>query len=334
MATKRFKDGAWRYTVKRKNLLQKPIYLSFHDEAEGDRYVHKLEALLDKGIIPDGLIKKKTRTLGNIISDYQDMNSVKPDDNAILNLIFKTDRNQPISELTYNWAETWVQKMKRQDNLSPGTIRHYVGALARCLDWALAKEYLTINPLRQLPKGYAQYTDIDARHADRKVDVENDRRLEPGEEEKIRATLTGDIALYFEIGLETAMRLSEIYSLTLDQIDLDRRTIFLDKTKNGHKRQVPISSTLLAVLRPLTEYPTYPKSKTNTARFSKQFTRAVKDVAPGFTFHCLRHEATSRLFERTTLTELEIMKITGHSGTRVLARYANLRASNLADKLW
>ena len=51
-------------------------------------------------------------------------------------------------------------------------------------------------------------------------------------------------------------------------------------------------------------------------------------------FHDLRHEATSRIFERTTLNEIEISKITGHRDPRMLRRYANLRASNLAEKLW
>ena len=51
-------------------------------------------------------------------------------------------------------------------------------------------------------------------------------------------------------------------------------------------------------------------------------------------FHDLRHEATSRLFERTSLTDAAIMRITGHKSHRMLMRYANLRGSTLADALW
>lgn len=54
----------------------------------------------------------------------------------------------------------------------------------------------------------------------------------------------------------------------------------------------------------------------------------------GLGFHDLRHEATSRLFERTTLAEAQIMKITGHKTHRMMMRYANLRGSDLADRLW
>ena len=51
-------------------------------------------------------------------------------------------------------------------------------------------------------------------------------------------------------------------------------------------------------------------------------------------FHDLRHEATSRFFERTKMSEFKIAKITGHKDMKSLARYANLRASNLAEEMW
>ncbi len=39
----------------------------------------------------------------------------------------------------------------------------------------------------------------------------------------------------FEMALESAMRLREMYTLTWDQVDFTQRTIFLEKTKNGDK---------------------------------------------------------------------------------------------------
>lgn len=54
--------------------------------------------------------------------------------------------------------------------------------------------------------------------------------------------------MLFDLALETAMRLSEMLTLTTQQVDLGRRTIFLEKTKNGSKRQVPMSSVLHRLL--------------------------------------------------------------------------------------
>lgn len=48
-------------------------------------------------------------------------------------------------------------------------------------------------------------------------------------------------------------------------------------------------------------------------------------------FHDLRHEATSRLAERLQMHEL--MKVTGHKTSRMLARYYHPRAVDLAHKL-
>jgi integrase len=51
-------------------------------------------------------------------------------------------------------------------------------------------------------------------------------------------------------------------------------------------------------------------------------------------FHDLRHDATARLYERTTLTDLPIAKITGHKSLHQMQRYAKLRRSDLARVFW
>ena len=49
-------------------------------------------------------------------------------------------------------------------------------------------------------------------------------------------------------------------------------------------------------------------------------------------FHDLRHEATSRLFEKG-LNPVEVATITGHKDTRMLMRYTHLRAGDLVGRL-
>ena len=275
--------------------------------------------------------------------------------------------------------------MKRVDNLSPGTIRHYVGALGRCFDWGAKRGIaaLAINPVRLLPKSYSQYNDHDIEEAkknggDVRTDIERDRRLEAGEEVRIREFLhnnpkpdgkerplklewQGALVLMYELALETAMRLREIYTLTTDQTDLPRKTIFLDRTKNGNKRQVPMSTRAIAAYESYLRWVAsgekkmggydlvqaegrlFPHwsgdlDKTYLHKVSTNLSHQFKRVFAGagladIGIHDLRHEATSRLFERTSLSDAQIMKITGHSSTEILLRYANLRASNLADYL-
>jgi len=49
--------------------------------------------------------------------------------------------------------------------------------------------------------------------------------------------------------------------------------------------------------------------------------------------HDLRHEAISRFFENTDLSEMEIAQISGHRDLQTLKRYTHLRAADLADRL-
>ena len=56
------------------------------------------------------------------------------------------------------------------------------------------------------------------------------------------------------------------------------------------------------------------------------------DFLQGLRFHDLRHEATSRLFERG-FNVMEVAAITGHKTLQMLKRYTHLRAEDLAKKL-
>lgn len=371
MATKRRRGDSWQYTIKRAGLLPQPVYLSFTSEAEGDEYVRRLEALLDRGVVPEELANTKAaaKDLRNQVTEYRSAQHISVDDAQLLPvLLSRLPIGITLPQLTFTWATEWVTTMKREQNLAPSTIRHYVGALSRALDWLAAHGALPMNPLRLLPRGYSTYTADDRVAVKRidgeaKTDQERDRRLEPGEEERIREILAGakpvgrqrpldlpkrdSLVLMFDIALETAMRMREIYTLERSQIDVARRTIFLDKTKNGSKRQVPMTSTLLAKLAeyerdfggrlfPFWEGDRSPLAlRRVSSKLSRQFERIF--VAAGCAdlgFHDLRHEATSRLYERTTLTDIKIANITGHRDPRQLKRYANLRASDLADQLW
>lgn len=374
MAMKRARGDAWEYTFKRAGVLDKPLYLTFQSEAEGDLYAARLEALLDRGIVPtEHQTVSRITNITALVDLYLRDASVTAKDRGLLDTVTKTVGLTPLASITANWVDNWITDMKRVHKLAPATIRSKIGSLARCTDWGIRKKLLLMpdHPLRTLPNGYAQYTELDTKLAGvKRVDIERDRRLEPDEHEKILQALTvgvlarkqrpyhiefkaASICLY-TLAIESAMRLREMYTLTTDQVDVAKRTVFLDKTKNGDKRQVPLSSGAVAALKVYLEVRILPTRHANTLVFpwwsgedsavklgetsdflSKMFMNVFKEAGcAGLKFHDLRHEATSRLFERTTLSDTEIMKITGHKTHRMIMRYANLRASDLADKLW
>ncbi|QOD81656.1 site-specific integrase [Chromobacterium haemolyticum] len=391
MATKRQRpSGSWEFIVRRKGVLPRPVSLTFEREEEGDNYCARLEALLDRGIVPPELLNEKPdiATIRDAIRDYLVQVAVAESDKPVLATLTGKVGEIELRTVNYSWAESWVRSMKQDAKLSPSTIRHYVGSLARCFDHLTRRPNSTFvtNPLRLLPKRYATYNDADAavlratakegKAVQVPVDEWRDRRLAPDEEKAVRSIMDGQkpegrqralalrwqgaIELLFELAIETGMRLREMYTLTLDQIDTERRTIFLDKTKNGDKRQVPLTSIALGALAryrlqvdagergmvgwkfdggrllPWWNGNDSPMVlKQTTALLSRQYARIFEAArCADFGFHDLRHEATSRFFERTQLSDLQIAKITGHKDPRMLSRYANLRGSDLACQLW
>ena len=373
MATVRKRGSRFEYVVKRQGLLPKPIYLSFDSKEEGDAYCAHLEALLDQGIVPEAFVNKDPgpRTVADLMDEYLKRVSAKPDDQRLLGIARERIGGVRLSAVSHEWAEQWVTDMKRVRHLAPGTIRHHVGAVARCFDWGVRRAYLGTNPLRSLPRGYALYSDEDRKHVAAREDRERDRRLEPGEEAAIRLVLTTEhtpegrqrplqlehreaMLLMLELALETAMRMREIYTLGSKQIDLRKRTIFLDKTKNGDRRQVPLSSVASVVLKryrkqarrgegsagdrlfPFWDGATTPRAlAATTSKLSRRWKRVFEHAGcPDLNFHDLRHEATCRLYERTALSDIQIARITGHKSLGMLRRYANLRGSDLAGQLW
>ena len=133
--------------------------------------------------------------------------------------------------------------------------------------------------------------------------------------------------------------------LTWANVNIEGRYIdFLAKTtKTKAFRRVPITSTARNILLWIKNNH-FPKHKTdrvfcffnpNEHHLSRQFkiccNRAeIEDIR----WHDLRHEGTSRFFEKTTLTDTEIATITGHKSMDMLRRYAHLRPSSILKKLW
>lgn len=161
-----------------------------------------------------------------------------------------------------------------------------------------------------------------------------DRRLETGEEKRLLEHAEHPMNALIILALETAMRQGELLSLTRKNIDLMRRVALLPDTKNGTERIVPLSSNAVEVIK---DMPARVSGRLFPALSASQashcFRRLCVDAEiEGLRFHDLRHEATSRLFEKG-LNIMEVAAITGHKTLHMLKRYTHLRAEDLAKKL-
>lgn len=160
-----------------------------------------------------------------------------------------------------------------------------------------------------------------------------DRRLMPGEEEKLLNALGRTLKPLFQIALETAMRQGELLSLEWKHIDLNKQVAHLPETKNDDSRNVPLSSKAVAVIKNLPRRIDGKVFGVSGAHVSKSFRETCQKLnIEDLRWHDLRHEATSRLFEKG-LNPMEVASITGHKTLQMLKRYTHLRAEDLAAKL-
>ncbi len=182
-------------------------------------------------------------------------------------------------------------------------------------------------------------------------DNSRERRFEGDEEKRLYTALLDSGAgtrannwmkPLVEVAIETAARQSELLNIKWTDIDFNKSFVRIrgkeradgkDRTKNKDKyRDVPLSSRAKTVLAKLPRSMGGYVFPTTASAVKQSFARAcARAEIEDLHFHDLRHEATSRLAEKLQLHEL--MKVTGHKDSRMLARYYHPRAEDLARKL-
>ena len=171
---------------------------------------------------------------------------------------------------------------------------------------------------------------------------ERDRRLEPGEFERISAEMARRGNPYalpaFELAIETSLRQGMLFALRWEWVDLVNRKIciplaFRRLANKGVPAELPLSTRALWVLRGMPRaingqvFDTTVDAVVMIWKKTKT-TLGIKNLR----WHDLRHEAASRFFEKG-LHPMQVASITGHKSLNMLRRYTHLKAEDLAVML-
>ena len=214
---------------------------------------------------------------------------------------------------------------QRLSEVSSGTVKKELVLLGTVIEvarseWGIA---LANNPVRLIKKPTEN--------------PQRQRRLEPVEITRLFEATRISRNIYFsgivELAVETAMRRGELLTLRWCDVDLLKKTAHLPLTKNGSPRTIPLSTRAVAILEQLPvsiSGQVFPIGK--PALRGLWLRSCVRAELVDLHFHDLRHEATSRFFEKG-LNVMEVAAITGHKDLRMLQRYTHLRAEELARKL-
>ena len=207
-------------------------------------------------------------------------------------------------------------KTKRINEVSPATVNRALSCLKSLFNKAIAWEKFDgPNPVCKV-----------------KLLKEDNKRLRYLEKEEIVKLLSvcdESLKPVVIIALNTGMRLSEILHLKWQDVDFKRGIIYLLKTKNGDKREIPMNELAEVALKgirkhPASEYIFYHKDGSPRKTVRKAFTTALKkaDII-NFRFHDLRHTFASHLVmagvDLNTVREL-----LGHADLTMTLRYAHL----------
>ena len=291
------KPGRWEVTLSHKSLPNGRVFRTFNDEEQAKAYKVLMQLQLSRGVVPHELLAIGRRTnpmppmkprkepvqapvavvrttapttpLADVLRRYlaSDNARIAKSDRPMVEYLQKAVSGS-VEGVTNLWADNWVRSMKKTERLAPGTIRKRVECLARAIDWwARSEDRLvadSLNPLRTLPKGYSSYRAGEVA-GEIPRDVERNRRLAPGEYDKIVDVLQGhkrpdrerpwadggdaEMLMLFRLIVATGLRLREAYTLRVENIHFHLRTIHVRRSKTGAKRDVPMTREVEAWLR-------------------------------------------------------------------------------------
>jgi integrase len=236
--------------------------------------------------------------------------------------------------------------VRTKRKLSTQTVKHELSMLSRVFNAAIKEWGL------DLPHG----NPIEKINMPSIAGTERERRLEDDEQDRLFAACARSKNPYLlpvvKFAIESAMRASEILEVTekdvinglrgivstgllKSEVQLNRKRAILKKTKNGDKNvMVPLSAEARQIIMDLPSNPDQNDERIFPVTYNAihcAFVRACKSAGiKNLRYHDLRHEATSRLAERR-LDVLEIQKITRHKDLKMLLRYVQLVAEDVAD---
>jgi len=166
-------------------------------------------------------------------------------------------------------------------------------------------------------------------------EVERDRWLTRDEADRLLAACPDHLAALVRFALATGCRSREITGLEWARVDLDRQTAWLNRTKNGTPRGVPLNADAVEVLREqIGKHAqfcfTYRGEPIRHGLVNTGWMNAIQKAGvEDFRFHDLRHTWAS--WHRQAGTSCDELKDLGGWKTRSMVdRYAKFATENLA----
>ena len=326
MASIRKRNGKWQVQIRRTGHLS--LNRSFIQKINAVRWIREMEIDLDQ----NGLVSKGYKLLdmkfSQILCRYRDeiiihKKSAESESYFIGCLLKHEISKYPIKHLTRelftNYRDERLKEVKCSTVIRQFSIIRHALTIAK-REWGI--------PIRENPAANIKMPSKNKGRNRRLNTKELDILLDGCSSSRVSW-----LSPLIQLAIETGMRRGELINVQSEHVDLVLRTLHIPDTKTGEPRTIPLSTHAVQLLSNLIkdeEGRIFPITG-NAIRMA--WGRLRKRVGiTNLHFHDLRHEATSRFFEKG-LNVMEVATITGHKDLRMLQRYTHLRAEDLAKKL-
>lgn len=301
---------------------------TFDTKADAARWSRSVETEMDKGLFVS-ITEAQRTTLGEIIERY--LREVSPhtksasEDKYRLTALAKKNISK-WSMANLSAAKVAEFRDERLKEVSAGTVIRELAYISLIINHARREWGINIpNPVALVRKP--------------PTPPGRSRTLKREERELLLHELesTGRKSIWMRplvaLALETAMRRGELLSLLWVNINFEGRTAYLQDTKNGESRMVPLSVAAVDLLKKLPRTESEFIFPIKSCTVEAAFKRAVNRIGlTNIRFHDLRHTAITNMASKLP-NIIELSAVSGHKSLAMLKRYYHPDATALALKL-
>ncbi|OBX06654.1 integrase [Gallibacterium salpingitidis] len=316
MATFIKRNNTWRVQIRRKGISRSA---QFRTKAEAQAWALEIEGKIFNGDFSN----IPNITFSDLIDKY--IKEVSINKRSYKNEVIRLTRlsNRKIGEIRLRDLDEYhfhQWKEERMKEVSVATVLREWNTLSHLLNTAVTEwKFLKENPLKNLKRPSPP--------------PERTRRLSDEEIQKILfvadydikympLTIQNRVAAAMLFAIETAMRAGEICNAKWQDYHPEKRLLYLPQTKNGHPRNVPLSSFAIEIIQQMQKVRTEDtdlifqlKASQLDANFRKLKAKAALDDMD-LHFHDTRREALTRLAKKVDV--MTLAKISGHRDIKIL----------------
>lgn len=255
----------------------------------------------EQSLSTDTLVRGKT--LGEIFERYRDeitphKKSWRTEHNRLNKFMRHPLAMMPLVEVKQTHFDEWIVESLTQ--IKGSSVNRDLNLLSAVFEQGKRWNWTDNNPIRGIKRP--------------KKPQPRDRRISAEEIKHILRALFFDgktvteqrheIAIAFLFALETAMRQGEIWAMEWEDVYLDKRFVRLPDTKNGTKRDVPLSTEGVRLLKLLNrgKDKVFPSNQKSSCTIFRRCLKLANIKA--LTFHDTRHEALTRLARKLDVLDL------------------------------